>query len=275
LEDDEGQELTLDVTYTPVRPEEGPLQYIIGTLRDIGERRALEDQLIQSKKLASLGTLVAGIAHELRNPLGVILSAAEILVNEGRTQPQRRAAAHLILDETRRVDKSIKEFLAFARPRTLRSEQMDIIPLLQRSVELHVTHDRGCRLQITEEFEADLPSVDVDADQMRQVFDNLLANAEGSKSEPAEPVHLTLRARRDGKRHLRIDFADDGDGILAENLPHIHDPFFTTKREGTGLGLSIVLQIMTDHRGRLLVHSEPGRGTTFSLVLPIPEEMVR
>jgi signal transduction histidine kinase len=270
-----GQEREVEVTYSPVRREDGTIRFILGVLRDIEDRKSLQEQLIQSKKLAALGTLVAGIAHELRNPLGIIRSAAEILSNEERTGPQRREATGLILEETRRLDKSIREFLSFARPRPARPEPTDVVGLLERAVALHSAREQGSRLKITERMEDGLPLVMLDADLIRQVFDNLLANAEEAKPDSEEGVALTISVYRADKRHVRIDFTDDGVGIEEDQLGRIYDPFFTTKRDGTGLGLSIVLKIVTEHRGRLQVASEPGAGTTFSVLLPAAEEGAR
>lgn len=274
LVDRHGRQRHVEVTYTPVRGAGGALVYILGTLRDIEERRELEDQLLQSRKLASLGTLVAGIAHELRNPLGIIMSAVEILANEDRTLPQRREAVRLLLDETRRLDKSIREFLAFARPRPARREPTDVVALMRRFTELHRANHAACRLVITERYpEERLPRAALDADLMRQVCENLLANAEESRPASDGPVHLEISVARHDERHVRIDFTDDGLGIDPEQIPKIFDPFFTTKRDGTGLGLSIVHQIVSDHRGRIGVHSRPGAGTTFSISLPFAEEI--
>jgi signal transduction histidine kinase len=269
-----GQRRRMEVTYAPVRREDGSLQFIIGTLRDIEERRALEDQLFQSRKLASLGTLVAGITHELRNPLGIIRSAAQILGNDERTAPQKREAVKLILEETQRLDKLVRDFLAFARPRPARPETTDIVPVIQRFVTLHREMHPGSRVEITERHEQHLPPLSIDEDLMRQVIDNFLSNAGEARPDSERPIQFTITTARHDPRHVRIDFADDGVGMEAEQVAKIFDPFYTTKRDGTGLGLSIVHQIVTQLHGRVTVESQPNAGTTFSVFLPVPEECV-
>ncbi|MBN1475306.1 PAS domain-containing protein [Candidatus Sumerlaeota bacterium] len=272
LFDPKGHRRLIEATYYPIHNPDGTMKFIIGTLRDIEERRHLQDQLVQSKKLASLGTLVAGIAHELRNPLGVIRSAAQILANEERSPLQRREAIRLLLEETGRLDKSIREFLAFARPQAARPEPTDIVAFTKRVLEIRRTAETGGAPIIALETEPGLPRLDIDTDLMRQVFENLIGNAGQARPDSDEPVRIEIRIARDDEDHLRIEFADDGEGIEPEHVTKIFDPFFTTKRDGTGLGLSIVHQIITQHRGRLTVDSERGRGTTFSIQLPISEE---
>lgn len=266
-----GKERWVETNYSPIRTQTGDVEFIVGIIRDINERKHLEAQLIQSKNLALLGQLVSGIAHEIKNPLGILMSSVEIVLNEKRPEEQRREAAGYIKDEVRRLDERMKEFLVFARPKPLIKEKVGINALLGKVLGSFATV-RSPAVRVMENLGDDLPLVTADPDLLHQVFLNLLLNAEQAMPDGGRITVTTENADAD-RNAVRIRFTDQGTGIAEKDLPRIFDPFFTTKADGTGLGLSVVHQILTAHRGRFQVRNNEGApGVSFEIVLPVTEE---
>jgi PAS domain S-box-containing protein len=260
-----GEEKWIETSYSPIRNAAGEIEYVVGIMRDIDERKRLEAQLAQSRNLAMMGQLVSGIAHEIRNPLGIIMSGVDVILEPSRKPRERREAALFIKDEVRRLDARVRDFLAFARPRPVMAERVDLHGLL-RMVLLSYTSQVSERFEIETGFCIGHPVVDGDPDQLRQVFLNLLINADQAMPEGGR---LRVETSSDGSSVI-IRFCDEGVGIRSEHLPRIFDPFFTTKQDGTGLGLSIAHQIVVAHRGKLVAHNNPaGRGAVFEITLPV------
>ncbi len=220
----------------------------------------------RSERLAALGQLSAGLAHELRNPLGVIKGSAETLSRKLESADAlARELAGYISSEVNRLNVIISRFLDFARPSQLEMRPEEITPLVERA--LKAVHDRWpeARIEIEREYSPDLPPVPVDAELCEQVFINLVVNA-----YEAMPSGGTLRvavgpASVDGRRGIEVEIADSGSGIPPELRDQIFNPFFTTKKEGVGLGLSIVSKIVDDHAGSIRVSSGSGQGACFKV----------
>ncbi len=240
--------------------------FVVGL--DVTEQRALADRVLQSEKLAAIGTLAAGLAHEIRNPLnGAHLHLTFLergLKRADVTDPDTLDAVRTVDEEIRRLADLVTEFLDFARPRPLNKRPMELRTLCSKIVQLAANDAavRGCRLVL------DLPDGDVsleaDAAKLEQVLLNLVQNAIDASSRGQEVV---LRARKQ-PRFAQIEVEDEGAGVSDAAAP-IFDPFYTTKEKGTGLGLAIAHRIVTDHGGSIDFRSAPGK-TTFRVLLPLP-----
>lgn len=230
------------------------------------EQKKLEEQLQQSEKLASIGQMVATIAHEIRNPLGIIRSSAEVLVKKSGTDPERISKfCGIIVEESTRLSNILKDFLDFARPRSPALAPLDVRDVVSR-VRNNLEHEIQTRQIRWSEVQTngDLPVVMGDSDLLYQAFLNMAMNA-FEAMEDGGCITITTGLMDSS---VRIDFADNGHGIQTENLQKVFTPFFTTHEMGTGLGLSVVHNIITAHGGSLSVESDEGKGTVFTIRLP-------
>jgi signal transduction histidine kinase len=234
------------------------------------EAGRLERSARQAEKLASLGTLAAGLAHEMNNPIGIISSRVEIMLMDAESQPLPPGAAEdlrVIQRHAQRVAAIAQGLLSFARHSSDRRAPVDLNHLVEETmllVEKQLVRDR---IAVRRVLAADVPPVLGDANALQQVLLNLLNNARDALGGRGElSIETAAPAERPGTARLIV--RDTGPGIPAEALPRIFDPFFTTKPEGTGLGLSITYGIVRDHQGRIDVETEPGRGTAFVLTFP-------
>ena len=230
------------------------------------EQKLLEEQLQQSEKLASIGQMVATIAHEIRNPLGIIRSSAEVLTRKADPDPAKiRKLSGIIVEESTRLSNILTDFLDFARPRSPSPSPIDV-----RDVVARVRNNLEQQMQqrgITwtdRTVNGFQPVVMGDADLLYQAFLNVAMNAFEAMESGGD---LVISYALDNSE-VRIDFADTGHGIKQEDLPKVFTPFFTTHEMGTGLGLSVVHNIITAHGGELSVVSREGSGTTFTVLLP-------
>lgn len=226
-------------------------------------------QIIRSDKLSALGQLIAGVAHELNNPLTTIIGRAEIMLGEVKSGKALRDLEQ-ISRQAQRAAKIVQNLLSFARQTVPEKLLCDVNQILQRVLEM-LEHDfRVSNIEIKTELDPDLPHTMVDANQIQQVFVNIVNNAYQAMKEQDLPGRLTVRTGRQDDR-LTVEFTDTGPGIGAEQQEHIFEPFFTTKSEskGTGLGLSISYGIVKAHRGSIDVRSSVGEGTTFIIELPV------
>jgi len=241
-------------------------------------------QLIQSSRLASLGVLAAGIAHEINNPMNTIIKYAGLLEDELEPASEHASYVQGILNEAQRIINIVQNLLAFAR-----TDKKDHIPchitdIISTSIAFMEAYLAKDGIAVTTDFEPDLPVIKGRASQLEQVFINLILNARDALNErypsqdPNKRIEIQVRTGdENGGGYLRIVFKDFGTGIDAEDLDKIFDPFYTTKRadKGTGLGLSISYGIITDHKGRVQVRSEKGRHTTFIIDLTTEEGLSR
>ena len=237
--------------------------------------RALEDtvrqrteRLMQSEKVAAMGSLLAGVAHELNNPLTVLSGQAQLLIGLGDPLFGRRAAT--IQRAADRCVRIVRNFLALARQQPPERSAVALKQVVDGARELVAYELRTDGVEVTVEVPEGLPLLWADAHQLHQVLVNMLVNAQHAMRRQTQPRRLAVRVRLAGGR-VRVEIADTGRGIPPEVLARIFEPFFTTKPsgEGTGLGLSLCRSIVEDHGGTITVESLPGRGTTFGIDLPV------
>jgi PAS domain S-box-containing protein len=254
--------------------ETGHITGVIVSARDITEQQRLQQQLIQSERLAAMGQMIAGVAHELNNPLTAILGVTELMREQFTDENSRRQLdlAHL---QARRAAHIVQSLLGFSRPATPRSTLLHLPDLLQRTLQLHEHSLRANNIHVDMVAREDLPTVMGDSNQLTQVFLNLIVNAEQAIREVREQGTLRIRLGVVGERVL-ITFQDDGVGIRRETLPRIFDPFFTTKRpgRGTGLGLSICMAFIREHNGDISAQPLPDGGSVFTVSLPVCTQSV-
>jgi signal transduction histidine kinase len=233
---------------------------------DIEQLRELNEQLIRTEKLASLGTLSAGVAHEVNNPLASISSLIQIMQSKQNLDDETKEKLRLISTQITRITQVTKDMMDFARVRPAAKSAVDVNELLETSMRLASFDREFQRLKINKNYGENLPKVFADADQLQQVFLNLILNARDAMKENGELLIETLQTGD----NITIVIADNGGGIDENNLKQIFDPFFTTKPagKGTGLGLAVCYGIITAHGGKIEVESSEN-GTKFILMLPI------
>jgi len=228
-----------------------------------------QEEARRSERLAALGQLSAGLAHELRNPLAVIKGSAETLARKvANSDPLSTEMAGYISGEVNRMNALVTRFLDFARPHDLDLHQQQIPPLIERA--LKEARDRwpDAKVKVEREFAADLPEITLDGDLMERVFANLALNAYEAMGPGGGTLRVGAALATEGKPGVEVTFQDTGPGIPPELRGQIFNPFFTTKENGVGLGLAIVSKIVDDHRGWIRVSSDSGKGAYFQLFLP-------
>ncbi|AJE03996.1 sensor histidine kinase [Geobacter pickeringii] len=237
----------------------------------IRQNKEMEANLAQQGKMASLGVLSSGVAHEINNPLGVILGYASYLESKTAEDEPTYKYIHEIKRESKRCKKIVQDLLSYARTPKPSLEPTDLNDLLGQIVDFAANHTDMHHVSIVKEFSADLPPVMVDGDQIRQVAINLILNAGAAMASGGT---LTVRTASDGEGYVKVVFSDTGGGIPREDQEKIFEPFFTTKTRGTGLGLAITKQIVEMHHGRIVIESEVGKGTDVIVRMPVtPEEL--
>lgn len=244
----------------------------LGILRDVTDEHRLAEQLLQQEKLAAVGQLVSGVAHELNNPLAGVMAFAQILLTRPASlDDDARRAAETIHNEAKRAAKIVSNLLTFARQQPAERAITRINEIISDTLELRRYALRTAGVQVETQLDPDLPTTWADPFQLQQVVLNLLVNAEQALAERADDRRIVIRtAVTRGGSELQFSIADNGPGIDSERLDRIFNPFFTTKPvgQGTGLGLSISDGIVHEHGGRIRVDSMPGRGATFIVELP-------
>jgi signal transduction histidine kinase len=228
-----------------------------------------QEEARRSERLAALGQLSAGLAHELRNPLAVIKGSAETLTRKlSSTDPVTTELAGYISSEVNRMNGLVTRFLDFARPHQLAQHLEQIPPLIERALKAGRDRWPDAKVEVERQFDPDLPAVTLDGDLIERVFTNLVLNAYEAMGPGGGRLCVGAGPSPDGKDGVEITFEDTGPGIPAELREQIFNPFFTTKETGVGLGLSIVSKIVDDHHGWIRVTSEPGKGACFRVFLP-------
>ena len=245
-------------------------QELAETLAETNRRlEEAQEEARRSERLAALGQLSAGLAHEIRNPLAVIKSSAETLTRKlASSDPVTTELAGYISSEVNRTNALVTRFLDFARPHKLEQRQEQIPPLVERG--LKAARDRwpDAKVEVERQFAPDLPEVTLDGDLIELAFTNLALNAYEAMGPGGGKLRVAAVPSSDAKRGVEVTFQDTGPGIPIEQREQIFNPFFTTKGTGLGLGLSIVSKIVDDHRGWIRVTSEPGKGACFRVFLP-------
>lgn len=233
------------------------------------ELKKIHGQLFRSEKLASIGKLAAGVAHEINNPLTGILTNASLLLEDLKEGDSKRDDVQVIVNETIRCREIVKRLLDFARQTKPQKSLTNINSLIDNIVLLVRNQTSFRNVNIERYFADEIPEIMVDKDQIQQVFINLILNASDAMPNGGD-IKILSRIIENGE-YIEVRFADNGSGISEENKHKIFDPFFTTKENGTGLGLSITYGIVEQHGGTINLESELGKGTTFIVLLPIKQ----
>ncbi|HYP54462.1 MAG TPA: ATP-binding protein, partial [Pyrinomonadaceae bacterium] len=235
---------------------------------DIERLRSMNEHLVRTEKLAAAGTLAAGVAHEVNNPLASISSLIQILQSRPNADAETQEMLRLIQTQIARITQVLRDMMDFARARAPERAPLDVSNVLETSARLASFDKAFKRLRLSTDFDANAPPVPADADQLQQVFLNLLLNARDAMPEGGE---LNLRTRYDEPAgEVVVEISDTGQGIAPDALAHVFDPFFTTKPAGTGtgLGLAVCYGIVSAHGGRIDIGPNNGRGTRVRVALP-------
>ena len=271
--------VVLDISYYPVLNENKVLSAVTIILKDVTEKIKMEGRLVQSAKLAALGELAAGVAHELNSPMTVIIGTAQLVARELRESGQVDRAAELddIASSGLRCKRIIQNLLTFSRQDQQPATEINLNAEVQLVLSMIKYQINRNQIKIVEHLASDLPSLIANGPQIQQVLTNFLINARDALEtveigERAIDVATELQIKN-GRRYVVLSVTDNGIGIPQENLAKIFTPFYTSKEatKGTGLGLSVSLGIAESHSGTIEVLSKPGQGSTFSLVLPIDQ----
>lgn len=262
-----GQEVPIAWNCSPMRDDAGKVVGIVAVGRDLTERRRLEAQLNHSAKMASLGVMAGGIAHEVRNPLGIISASAQLLLESPDDARLRSQGLEKIYAATQRASLIIENLLKFARPQEGREKKVDVHAVLEETLALLVHQMTLQKVTLQKAFQP-LPGIHANPELLQQVFTNLILNACNAMPQGGT---LTIATQASGQEEIFVRFGDTGHGIPQEHLPMIFDPFFTTMPvgEGTGLGLSICYSIISQHQGTIEAESQVGQGSTFTVRLPV------
>lgn len=272
IDPEDGRALPMEITAREVLDATGQVTAVVSILHDLTEireleRRRVEQQLFESEKLAAVGRLAASIAHEVNNPLEAIKNAL-YLMQTGAEGDKNSRFLEIARKETERVSHIIRQMLGFAR-RPGEVDWVDVNQLLEETLVLLEKKMRQLRIKITKSFDDSLPRVKARADQLRQVFLNLIINAQQAIEGDGAILISTSRYEQALQPSILIQLTDSGVGIAEDDLTRIFDPFFSTGKKGTGLGLWVTQDIVRQHGGRIEVSSEIGRGTVFSIVLQV------
>jgi PAS domain S-box-containing protein len=254
------------VVSTPFLSPEGESQVLV-LIQDITEVKKAEEQMMQSEKLSALARLSAGVAHEIGNPLTSISSYVQIL-KDMDLDDFTKEALDTISRHINRITAIVRQMSSFTKAKEEDIQDKRIEEIIESTIQLVRYDKRMKNIEVIKEIPDDLPEVRINGDQLEQVFINIVLNAADSMPDGGD---LTIRAFRK-QNSIDIDITDTGKGISSENIERIFDPFFTTKEKGTGLGLSVSYTIVRGFGGNILVSSVPGKGTTFTLRLPLNEE---
>ncbi len=265
LQRPDGSEGTGQVLLAPVR-EGGRIPKVLALIRDITEQRRAQTQLQQAEKLAAMGQLVSGVAHEINNPAAIISGFAQTLLLD-QLGPEQRETVQMMYDEATRIGRITSNLLAFARAGSKERTLVDLNETVRRTYALRSYHLTTLNITVNLELDEENAKAWANASEMQQMLLNLLINAEQALTGAGRRV-ITIRTSAAEDR-VTLEVADTGPGIPLEIQERIFDPFFTTKPQGsgTGLGLSICYGIVHDHGGRISVHSVPGHGATFTVQL--------
>jgi len=260
------------VNLSPMRDEAGNPNSIVVVMTDITDAATLQSKLMHAEKLAAVGQLVSGVAHEVNNPLTAILGFADLLMENPEVPDSARKDLRVILQEAQRTKQIVQNLLSFARQMPPQRKPVQLNGILRRTVQLRAYDFQSHGVEVIEQLDQDLPHVTGDAHQLQQVFLNILNNAHDAVRETGRIARIEITSRR-GDSYVEVSFRDNGTGI--SHPDRIFDPFFTTKEvgKGTGLGLSICYGIVHEHGGEILCHNnEGGEGATFIVRLPtLPE----
>ena len=265
----DGRLVPLDVTLSSLKGEDGAVWGTIILCRDLTEVQNLKREVETTRRLASLGRLAAGVAHEIRNPLSSIKGFATYFRDRYRDNPEDQKTSEVMIQEVDRLNRVITQLLEFARPPVIQKKNASLQALIQHSLKMIERQASAKQIQVISHLPSETKEVELDPDGINQVLLNLYLNAVEAMT-PGGTLSVSLLAEQ-GSPWVKIMVSDTGMGIRKEDLEHVFDPYFTTKQTGTGLGLAIVHKIIEAHGGEVRVESEIGRGTTVSVLLPLAE----
>jgi two-component system sensor histidine kinase HydH len=265
-----GTGVPLKVSGAVLHGEDGGFLGYVFIFRDLVEVRRLQQEVERTKRLASLGSLAAGVAHEIRNPLSSIKGFATYFREKLKDSPQDRDTATTMIQEVERLDRVIGQLLEFARPSILKIKPVRVSDLIQHSLKLIEGDARSKGIEVKTDIPPDLPDIPMDGDRINQVLLNLYLN--GIQAMNGGGLLEVKVSRDDARKITTITVSDSGRGIELADQERIFDPYFTTKSDGTGLGLAIVHKILDAHGGSIKVRSQPGAGTRITINLPDREE---
>jgi PAS domain S-box-containing protein len=265
----DGHIVPLEVHGNFIRNEAGMPVEIVGVVRDITKRKKMEQQLIMQDRLASIGQLTSGVAHELNNPLTGIINFSTLLLKSDLPADIRQDVTS-IYEEAQRTAYIVKNLLTFAHKQKQAKQPLNILENVQKVLILRGYEQKVNNIRVNVYGDPELPPVSGNSSQLQQVFFNIIVNAEQFMLQAHKKGTLTIRAEKTGKS-VRVSFTDDGPGIPQENMKHIFTPLFTTKEPGTGTGLSLSIcqGIIREHGGKIWAESEPGKGSAFFIELPV------
>src|SRR3989449_7717961 len=276
-----GSSLPIELSTAPLKGAEGKALGVVAILRDVTLVRQLENDLRRSDRLAALGTLAAGLAHEIKNPLTSLLTFSKHLERKFDDENFRARFGSVVPREVERINGIVERLLELARPPRVSFSLVRLPELLDRALELYGDQLDDRRIEVVREYARDVPQIQADKEALYRVFVNLVTNAFDAMPRGGR---LTVRAdwvvsgdplpparRRTGNR-VRVEVEDTGTGIEPSETDRIFNPFYTTRDSGTGLGLALAHKIVQDHGGRISFTSAPRRGTTFTIVLPLIAE---
>lgn len=259
-----GENRPVQVSTVPIL-QQGVFSGLVVTLHDLSAIRKLEEEVRRHDRLVALGQMAGGLAHEIRNPLGIIRGSAELLNKRFGGKPGEEGLSEFIIEEVNRLSRVLTEFLLFARPPVPNRERISVRELLGQILAYNINLDERGPYVIRQEIEESAPDVYADLEMCKQAFLNLLLNARDAMPEGGV---IQLRSYKNRRGEAVIEVRDEGVGIRPELLDRIFDPFVTTKENGTGLGLSLVHQIISSQGGKVEVDSGEGKGSVFRVILP-------
>jgi two-component system sensor histidine kinase HydH len=262
-----GKRIPLEVGAQSLRDADGNLFGYVLLFKDLSEIRALRREIARNQRLASVGRLAAGVAHEIRNPLSSIKGLATYFKERYQDKLDDQQIANIMIQEVDRLNRVVGQLLDFARPIKISKKPISMQALIEDSLKLVERQASEKNIKIETRFPAQMDPVSVDPDRLNQVLLNLYLNAIDSMDAGGRLAIIIPNSQPTHNTEIKI--MDDGTGISREDLAHIFDPYFTTKATGTGLGLAIVHNIVDAHGGKVTVESHPGRGTTFTISLPL------
>lgn len=262
-----GEVIPVSFSGSVMRDNDGKLVGIVSVARDTREIKHLQDELVQSAKMAVIGELASGIAHEIRNPLAIMATSAQYLQGKLAPHDSKREFTKVINRNIKTIDTIVKRMLDLARPARLEFQSININRLLDETRRLISGKASEQRVKIVRQYHRRLPRITVDERRLGEVFLNLMMNALQAMPEGGY-LRVSTNFHQE-ENVISIQFRDNGEGIPADYQKEIFDPFFTTRKKGVGLGLSVSQRTINDHHGTVEVHSQIGKGTTFTIKLPI------
>jgi len=266
-----GKKIPIGITTSLLRDKKNTFLGIVVTFKDLEHIKHLEEQMRRADRLAAVGSLAAGIAHEIRNPLGSIKGLVQLLAEDLKADDQKISYAAVIVKEVDRLNKVVEELLSFARPDDSELEvnfvELNLNEVIDQTLLLASHDSKKENIKIIKEYSEDLPLIPADSKKLQQAFLNLIMNAFSAMENEG---NLTIKTEyKPDTKIAKVIFADTGLGISPNNLTKIFDPFFTAKQGGTGLGLTITHQIIATHKGKIDVESKINKGTKFIISFPV------